>query len=152
MATVSVSTTIAAPVERVFALSTDLDNWAGHIKAIKKVEKLTPGPVGVGTRFRETRVMFGREATEEMTFTAFEPNRRYVLEANSCGAHFVSTFCFEPDGSGTRVEVTCEARPVSLMAKLMSPFAFLMKGMLKKSLVGDMNDLKASAEGGGRAA
>ena len=65
MAAVSVSTQIAAPVAEVFALFTDLKNAPGRVKGIKRIELLTNGPVGVGTRFRETRVMFKRDATEE---------------------------------------------------------------------------------------
>src|SRR5947209_2260758 len=97
MARFSLSTRIAAPVDRVFVLSTDLEGWPGHIKGIKKIEKLTPGPVGVGTRFRETRIMFGKEATEEMEFTRFEPNSAYAIGCASGGMSYLSTFTFEPD-------------------------------------------------------
>ena len=66
MAGITASLRIEAPVSTVFALATDLDGWAGRIKAITRIEKLTPGPVRVGTRFKETRKMFGKEATETM--------------------------------------------------------------------------------------
>src|SRR5438445_13881615 len=98
MAGVTATQRIEAPVETVFRLSTDLDHWAGRIQGITKVERLTSGPVGVGTRFKETRKMFGKEATETMEFSAFEPNRRYELTADSCGAVYRIEFRFEPDG------------------------------------------------------
>jgi hypothetical protein len=152
MAGVSATQRIEAPVSTVFNLATDLDNMAGRIKAITRIEKLTPGPVGVGTRFKETRKMFGKEATETMEFTEFEPNRRYVLEAHSCGCHYRTEFRFDADGSGTLVSFDFTATPQTLMAKLMSPMFFFMKGMMKKCVMGDLADLKSVAEGAPAAA
>jgi quercetin dioxygenase-like cupin family protein len=43
MATVTVSNQIAAPVERVFQLFTDVDHGPAHVSGIKKIEMLTPG-------------------------------------------------------------------------------------------------------------
>ena len=143
---VSLSTTIHAPVDRVFQLSTDLDRWPEIIKGITRVEKLTPGPVAVGTRFKETRIMFGRETTEEMAFTAIEPNRSYTIEANSCGCLFRATFRFDPKGPDADVKLTMESKATSFFAKLMKPLAYLMAGSMKKCLEGDLASLKASAE------
>ena len=53
MAGMTLTQHIDAPVEMVFHLATDLDGWAGRIKGITKIERLTAGPVGVGTRFRD---------------------------------------------------------------------------------------------------
>src|SRR5262245_53571924 len=147
MARFSLMTSIAAPVDRVFALSTDLEGWPGRITGITKVEKLTPGSVGVGTRFRETRVMFGKEATEEMEFTRFERNSAYALGCESCGASCLSTFTFEPQSGGTRLTVEFDCRPRSFFAYLFWPLSLLMRGMMKKCIQKDLDDLKAAAEG-----
>jgi hypothetical protein len=147
MARVTVTRRVEAPPATVFALFSDFENAAGRVTAIKKIELLTPGPVGVGTRFRETRVVFGREATEEMEVTAFEPGRHYALTARSCGAEYRSGLHFRPDGSGTVVEASFEARPLTLLARLLSPLTALMSGVLKKCLEGDVEDLKKIAEG-----
>jgi carbon monoxide dehydrogenase subunit G len=146
MPTVTATTHIAAPVSEVFALFTDLEGLPSRIKAITKIEKLTTGPVDVGTRFRETRIMFKKEATEEMEFTAFEPNRSYTLTANSCGCLYTSVHRFEPDANGTRVTVDFTAKAQSFMAKLFTPVSYLMKGMLRKCLQGDLDAMKTAAE------
>jgi hypothetical protein len=142
----TLTTRVAAPVREVFALFTDFAHAAGRVRGIKKVEVLTPGPVGVGTRFRETRVLFNREATEEMEVTAFEPGRGYTLGCQSCGAVYASAFRFEPDGDGTLVTLDFEARARSLLAKLMAPLSFLMMGTVKKCIRQDLDDLKKVAE------
>lgn len=53
-----------------------------------KIELLTDLPVGEGTRFKETRIMFKREATEEMEFVEFDAPNVYTLGSYSCGCEF----------------------------------------------------------------
>jgi hypothetical protein len=138
----TVSKVIAAPVADTFALFTDLEGYPGRVKGITRVEKLTPGPVGVGTKYKETRVVFKREATETFEFTAFEPNKRLEMVANSCGAVYRCETRFSPEGAGTRVDITFDARPVSFFAKLLSPLARLMMGTMRRCVEEDLNDLE----------
>jgi hypothetical protein len=141
MPSITVTKIFPAPLPETFALFADVDNAAGRIKAITKTERLTPGPVGLGTRFKETRIVFKREATETFEFTAFEPNVRYELTAASCGAEYRTEFRFAPEESGTRVDMTLNVRAVSLFAKLFSPLARLMMGTMRKCVEQDMADL-----------
>jgi len=143
---ISVDTHIAAPVEMVFALCTDFKNAPGRIKGIKKIELLNDEPVGVGLRFRETRIMFGREASEEMEITSFEPNRSYTLGCNSCGCVYTSVLRFQPDNGGTKLTMDFDAKPVTFMAKLMTPLGWLMQGTMRKCVQQDLDDIKAYAE------
>ena len=53
---------VTAPRALVFDRATDFAGAPARIQAIRKVEMLTPGPVRVGTQFKETRVVFKREA------------------------------------------------------------------------------------------
>ena len=147
MASLSITKHIAAPPERVFQLSTALEHWAERISAIVRVSKLTDGPVGAGTRFRETRVVFKKESTEEMEFTAFEPGQSYSVGCESCGCRYDTRFDFVPDQGGTRVEMTLETKPLTFFAKVMSPIGLLMAGSMRKMIEKDLDDLKAAAEG-----
>jgi hypothetical protein len=150
MPAVTFDTHIAAPPSRVFDVFADLHNAPGRISSIKSLEVLTPGPIGVGTRFKETRVMFGKEATEEMTFTAFESGRGYTVTADSCGCHYITDFRFEPDGAGTRVVTSFTSEPQTTMAKIMSVMmGWMMKRMILKCFQKDVAELKAAAEKGG---
>lgn len=147
MATMNLSTTVAAPVAEVWSVFSDFRNAPGRIKGIKKIEILTDGPIGVGTKFKETREMFKKEAVETMEVTAFEPNRMYTLECMSCGGHVKFTFRFAPSGRGTQVDVESKCRAVTLFAKLLSPLTSLMMGpMMRKCLLQDIEDLKAVVE------
>lgn len=136
---------VAAPPADVYAVFTDLDRLPAHIPGIKKIERVTPGPFGVGTTFRETRVMFGREATETFEAVAVDPGRAFTLRAMSCGSEFVVEHRFVPDGAGTRVEMEVTMRAVSLFARLMSPLGRLMAGTMKKAIAGDLDKMATAA-------
>ncbi len=144
---IEIKTHIEAPVETVFEKATDFARAAEKISGIEKMEMLTDGPVGKGARFRETRVMFGREAIEEMEVVEFSPPDRYALGCENHGCRYHSEFHFSPRGSGTDVAMTFEATPLTLGAKIMS---FLMRPMMKSvatHCAKDLEDLKASIEG-----
>jgi uncharacterized membrane protein len=137
---------INVPIEHVFERMSDFENCPDRIENIVRVEMLTEGPVGVGTRFKETRVMFKREATEEMKVVEFNRPNSYALSAYSCGCEYNSRFRFKPKDGGTEVEMTFEGVPKKLLAKIM---AFLMKPMMKmvvKECKKDLADVKQSLE------
>lgn len=142
----TISTHVDAPVEETFRVFSDFRRAPEQVEAIQKLEILTDGPIGEGTRFRETRRIFGREATEEMTITAFRPNESYTVEADSCGTHIAVTFRFEPADGGTCVTIESVMTPVSTVAKLFSPLSKLMSGPMIKCMTQDLEEMKAVAE------
>jgi hypothetical protein len=147
MSTLTVEIWIEALPARVFEVVTDLARLPERVDAIRKVEILSDGPVGLGTSFRETRVMFGKEATEVMEFTKFDPPRGYVLEAESHGSHYTTFHDLTPENGGTRLSLTFETRAISLMAKILSVTLMpLCRGAMRKALLGDMESLKTVAE------
>lgn len=146
MAKLSLSEHIEAPPEVVFEVASDFHHAAENIDGIKHLEVLSDGPIGEGTRFRETRVMFGKESTEEMEITCFDPPHSYTVEGESCGAHFLFQYRFVGDISGTNVRIQVETRPLTLFAKLMTPLSGLMIGAMKKCITSDLDDVRKAAE------
>lgn len=146
MGKINLNAQIDAPLEKVFSAYSDFPNAANRIEGINSVEMLSDGPVGVGTRFRETRTMFGREATEEMEITRFEANKLYTVSADSCGMKFDTTFRFTQQSGSTRVEMQMDSKPVTVMAKLMTPIGWLMTGTMKKCMQADIDQMKEFCE------
>jgi polyketide cyclase/dehydrase/lipid transport protein len=147
--TVKVEHHVAAAPERTFAVFSDLEHAADRVAGIKSLELLTPGPIGKGTRFKETRVMFGKEASETMEITDFQPGSSYTTEAASCGCHYKSTLDFVPAANGTRVVFSMTSTPQTFMAKLMMPLmSMMMTGAMKKCMLADFKDLAGVAESG----
>ncbi|MFQ5654891.1 MAG: SRPBCC family protein [Planctomycetota bacterium] len=146
MASIEIKRHIDAPPERVFAMASDFAGAAANIEAILRVEMLTGGPVRVGTRFRETRKMLGRESTEEMEVTVFDPPRGYTLGCESNGCRYSTELRLEPSGSGTALQMVFEATPLTGVAKVMG---FLMRPMMKKAMTEfarDLDQMKARLE------
>jgi hypothetical protein len=137
---------IDAPPEVTFAVAADVARWPETIRGIERIELLTDGPIGAGTRFRETRTMFGRQAVEEITLTAFGPPHSFTLEALSCGARIVSVHRFIPDIAGTLVELTCSTKAESLRARLLAPLGWLLFKVMAKPIDADLEDLRKAAE------
>jgi hypothetical protein len=132
----------SAPPDRMWAMASDFANASGRIKAITKVEMVTPGPVGVGTHFREWR---GRQMVD-MEIAAWSPPRSYTLRGYAVGTEFVSEIRCVPDGSGTRLEMEIHVRPQTFGAKLLSPLLALMTKAMVKSCSKDLADIAAAAE------
>jgi hypothetical protein len=137
---------VDASPEAVFAVAADIAGWARSVSAIESVEMLPPGPVGVGTRFRETRTMFGRRASEEMTVAELVPPQRLVLTAFNHGTAYRAEHRFAPDLAGTRMTLVFEGRPTALLARLFAPLGRLFAGAVRRQLETDGADLKREAE------
>lgn len=147
MAAIACEQSIAASPERVFAVCTDFANAAKNVRGIDACEVLTEGPIGVGTRFRETRTMMGKKATETMEIVEFDAPRSYTTLAESCGCQYRARFDFLPEASGTRLRMTFEGTPLTTGAKIMSFIMRpLMTGMVRKCVMQDMADVKAACE------
>ncbi|MEV4916048.1 SRPBCC family protein [Streptomyces tirandamycinicus] len=144
---------IAASVDRVWDALTDVEGSQHVLSGVERVEKLTEGAFGVGTRWRETRRMFGKEATEEMRVTASEPPRRFVVEADSHGTHYVSEFVLRADGpETTTVRMTFSGSTpggvAGLLAKVLGPIG---ERAVAKAVAKDLADVAAAVEGQGGA-
>ena len=149
MKAIEMTIQINAPITRVFEIATDLTQLPERVPAVTKLEILSSGPIGNGTRFRETRKMFGKEATEEMEFTSFEKDRGYVIQAESAGSRYTSTVSFTSVDEGTQLSWRFAAEPLGTFSKIMSTILYpLFAGATRRALEGDLQAIKATAESG----
>jgi hypothetical protein len=134
MREIEVSRVLPGSVETVFQACGDFTTVAERISSITKLEIIGGGPVRDGTRFKETRLMFGREHEEEMEIRDWAPPKGYTVVCDSHGTHYRTLHVFEAvSGEETRVTLRFGAEPRTLMAKIMSVF---MGGKMFK-MVGD---------------
>lgn len=137
---------VKAPVDKVFEVFSDISQAEARVEGITRIEMLSDVTRGVGTRWRETRSMFGREATEEMEITALVPNQSYEVVSESRGANYHTIYTFQPKADGTQVDLVFSATPITWPAKLMMPLGYLFQGTARKLLQADMDDLKQFCE------
>lgn len=139
----SVHRRIAAPVERVFGTISEIEHFSKAIPHIVEVEMLSEVKSGVGTRFRETRLMGKRKASTELEVTEYVNNERIRMVSDAGGAIWDSVFSVKSVGGQTELTLTMEARPHKFLARLMTP---LIKGMLTRALEQDMECVKRYCE------
>lgn len=145
---VTVERRINASADRVWEALTDLERMPSVLTGVERVDVLTPGPFAVGTRWRETRRMFGKQATEEMYVTACEAPGRYVVEADSAGTHYVSEFSLDRSGpQTTTVRMHFSARPPGGFAGLLAKvFGGLGTRAVARAIAKDLEDVATSLE------
>ena len=146
MTTVTVATTVAAPVERVFDVFTDLEHSAEHVTNIHEIKVLTTRGFGLGTRWLETREVLTQIDSAEMEVTAFEQNRSYTVTHHKAGARIDAVFTFEPFQGGTRVRIEFSLDSHGLPPGLLAPLGWAIASKVRDVIGRDLADLKESLE------
>ena len=143
MTQTTITRTIDAPLEDVFNTVADISQFSEAIPHIIKVEFLTESKTGVGTRFRETRVMKGKEVATELEVTEYVENDHVRMVADSHGTVWDSLFTVRSENGKTSLTLIMEARAYQFLPRLMNP---LIKGMVAKAVGMDMDMVKAHCE------
>lgn len=145
MSRIKITKTVQAPVEDVFNTISDIGKFSEAVPDIINIEILSNITSGVGTRFRETRLMNGKEATTELEVTEYVENKFIRLVADSHGTVWDSLFTVkEKESEGkTELVLVMEANAYKLMPKLIN---LLMKKVMKRALEKDIEAVKQFCE------
>ncbi|QYK50196.1 MAG: SRPBCC family protein [Anaerolineales bacterium] len=133
---------IAKPPKQVFDLISDLTNGSKFLDNIKESQKTSSGPIGVGTTFRETRIVGGKESSTELLVTAYEPHTHVGISTEVEGIKVVYHYYLSPEAGGTQVRWVCELE-ASGLRKMMLP---MVAGIMKKEDGDHLQKLKAYLE------
>jgi uncharacterized protein YndB with AHSA1/START domain len=112
--------TINRPAAEVFAFLAHFENLPRWNYAISETVKETPGPVGVGSRYRQTRTIPDR-SEETFTVTEFEPHHMLSIRGDLGPFQGDITYLLEPAGSGAALTNTMDLQatgPLRLVAGL----------------------------------
>lgn len=144
MSRTTVTRTIQAPIETVFDTVANIENFKKAVPQIVRVEFLSDTRAGVGTRFRETRLMGKREATVELEVTECVPNDRIRIISDTHGTVWDTVFSVKPArNQGVELEMVMDATAYKFLPKIMNP---LIKGVIRKAIEKDMDAVKAYCE------
>jgi uncharacterized protein YndB with AHSA1/START domain len=140
---------VRARPEQVFDALTDLDGAVHWMQGLTRLEALGAGAGAVGGGWRETRRMFGREATEEFEVTEYDRPRRLGLRVDgsrgsSGRGEYVFTYTLEPRDGGTQVRLAGEILGLTGVAAVLGR---LFAGTYRKSCAKDLSALKEHLEG-----
>jgi len=144
-----VSVSIRAPRKRVWDIVSNIQDAGATVKAIEKIEILHNPTAGlIGLKWRETRTMFGKQATEVMWITSAEDQAFYETRAESHGMVYTTRVALDDaPGGGTMLSMDFAGEPQTFGAKVMGlVFSALMKGSMRKAIAKDLDDVRAAAE------
>ena len=110
MARIAGELVINRPVDEVFDFVADERNEPRYNPRIARAEKLSPGPIGRGTRFRAEAVILGRTVGMTIEYTAYERPRRLGSSIHMAAADILGTLGFDPVPDGTRMSWSWEMR------------------------------------------
>ena len=128
------TTTIARPVDEVFAFVADGENATRWRPGVLDV-KLVSGS-GVGAAYRQgVKGPGGRRIDADYVITAFEPNRRIAFEATAGPVRPKGEYVFEDLGASTRVTM-------SLSAELSGWKKLLMGSAVQKTMDAEVGTIE----------
>lgn len=133
---------IARPQQQVFAYLTDLTRIPQWQAEVVTSEVLTPGPVQVGTRFKETVKMGPWRALTECQVTELEPASLMAVSARSQQIHYQGRFRIEPAAGGSLVSIDGSAE-LQGSWKLLKP---MMSSEFRKGIKAELEALKRELE------
>ncbi len=110
------------PINETFAFVADFANCSLWDPNTVTSERIDPGPVGVGARYRLGVRQRGGVVPMEYRVSAWEPRSRVVLIGEGSGVRATDEIRFEPTAAGTRVDYTADISLTGWM-RLVEPLA-----------------------------
>ena len=145
--TVEEQITINGNKTAVWTAITDIRHAAKIISGIEKIEILNEPENGLaGLKWRETRMYFGKPSAIDKWITDAVENKFYQTRAEMDGFIFLTTMTVSGGEGITVLTSSHETRSQGIMAKIKSLPMIFFRGMLKKAILKDLNDIKTAVE------
>ncbi|MDT4966891.1 MAG: hypothetical protein QOJ64_1628 [Acidobacteriota bacterium] len=145
---VETQVTIKGSKAAIWAAITNIENAAEIISGIEKIEVLEKPANGlVGAKVARDPKAVRQVSYPDKWITDAVENEFYKTRAEDNGFVFLSTMSISESSGGNTLTSSHDSQPQGTGAKIMSiPMALLFKGVAKKALLQDLNDIKAAVE------
>ncbi len=145
--TVEAQVTISSSTTAVWAVISNIEGAAENVRGIEKIEVIERPATGlVGLKWKETRMLFGKEASVEKWVTEAKENEFYKTRAEQDGFVFITTNRISGSDGNVTLTGIHETQPQGFVAKLKALPMVFFKGMIKKAILQDLNDIKKAVE------
>ncbi|MHC0036369.1 SRPBCC family protein [Pseudoneobacillus sp. C159] len=135
--------TISRPVAEVFEFISDLSNGPKMNEDIISIEKLTDGPIGVGSKFKETKIIRGRNAEATIEVVQYIPSEAFSAQSEANGLKVIYHYQMSESTNGTYVHFKCEVKTSGMIMTLTKP---LIVKMLKQEDGDHLKSVKRALE------
>jgi uncharacterized membrane protein len=96
---------INAAAGKVWALVDRLEEWPQWMPSIKKIERVSEGPLAVGSQLLVTARVSRLTINLPMTITEFVPERSVVMQGKALGTKLTRFYFLEPVNGKTKVTI-----------------------------------------------
>ncbi|MFG6116070.1 SRPBCC family protein [Halobacillus sp. MO56] len=145
-----VTRTIHVSKQKAYDSLLDLDAANHWMKGLVRMERLDDGPMKEGSEWKETRKMFGKEASEYFEVVELSEPDKIVLRCDGSKGttgkgEYIFTYLVRSSGESSNIVLNGEIKGLTGLSKL---FGKLMVGSFKKACAKDMDALKSYLENG----
>jgi carbon monoxide dehydrogenase subunit G len=144
MINLELGTLIDRPIKDVFTFVSNPNNMSKWNSAVVSIQQVTPGAVGVGTKFKTIGEAMGRRLEGEMHVQTFEPDTKCGFQLQAGPMQMNLTMSFKTVGTGTKLNLNVQGNPAGVF-KLAEG---LMTGQVKSLMEGNLTKLKSVLESG----
>lgn len=129
---------IAAPVDSVWELTTDVEAWPEYTPTMTSVERLDDGPIAVGS---QARIKQPAQGARVWTVSALDPLRHFAWSTRAMGTRMTGGHEIEATEGGTRQTLT-----INIEGKLAPLVGLLLRMPIRKAIRQENEGFKAAAE------
>jgi carbon monoxide dehydrogenase subunit G len=143
-----VKKSIQVPIQKAYTGLLDLDAAKHWMQGLVRMERLDDGPMKIGSQWKETRKMYGKEASEHFEVVELHEPDKIVLRCDGTKGttgkgEFVFTYKLSSSGDQTDIILYGEINGLTGLAKF---FGKMMAGTFKKACEKDLDGLKSYLE------
>ncbi|MEO7840520.1 MAG: SRPBCC family protein [Anaerolineales bacterium] len=120
MINLELGTLIDRPIKDVFTFVSDPNNMSKWNSAVVSIQQVTPGAVGVGTKFKTVGEAMGRHLEGEMQVQAFEPDSKCGFQLQAGPMQMNLAMSFKTVGTGTKLNLNVHGNLTKLKSVLES--------------------------------
>ncbi|GGC77176.1 hypothetical protein GCM10007216_04620 [Thalassobacillus devorans] len=143
-----VTRNIQVPQQKAYKSLLDLDAAEHWMNGLVQMERLDEGPIKEGSEWKETRKMFGKEASEYFEVVELVEPDKIVLRCDGTKGttgkgEFMFTYLIHSSGDSSDIVLNGEINELSGFSKVVGK---LMAGSFKKACAKDLDALKSYLE------
>lgn len=138
-----VKRSVQVPKQKAYLGLLDLKSAEHWMQGLVGIERLDDGPLQVGSEWKETRKMFGKEATEHFEVVELHEPDKIVLRCDGTKGttgkgEFVFTYILASVNDQTEITLHGEINGLTGLTKI---FGKMMAGTFKKACAKDLDGL-----------
>jgi carbon monoxide dehydrogenase subunit G len=144
MITLDLSTLVDRPMPEIFTFLSNPLNLPKWQSMIASIEQVTPGAMGVGSKYKVAAEMMGRKIDGLMEITTFSPPDKFGFTNQAGPMQVTVTVTLKPVGTGAKIALHADGNPGGVF-KIAEG---MLAGQVKSQMEANLARLKSVLEAG----